>query len=97
MKILAISKDLPGGSDSRFTNELLRAEARKVWELNQMDVLREAYFSSDRTQAILILECAGVKEARAHLDELPLVKNSLIAFDVIPLVPYPGFARLFER
>ena len=31
------------------------------------------------------------------LDSLPLVQAGLIHFDVIPLVPYPGFMRLFGR
>ena len=29
------------------------------------------------------------------LNPLPLVKEGLITYDIIPLVPYPGFARLF--
>jgi hypothetical protein len=44
---------------------------------------------------VLVLECAGVSEAREVLATLPLVKEGLITFDLIPLVPYPGFARLF--
>jgi len=29
------------------------------------------------------------------LATLPLVQARLIAFDIIPLAPYPGFGRLF--
>jgi hypothetical protein len=29
------------------------------------------------------------------LGTLPLVKAGLISFELMPLVPYPGFARLF--
>jgi hypothetical protein len=43
----------------------------------------------------LVLECAGIADARAALDNLPLVQAGLITFDLIPLIPYPGFARLF--
>jgi hypothetical protein len=45
----------------------------------------------------LILECADVEEANHLLDTLPLVEARLIEFEVIPLVPYPGFERLFEE
>ena len=31
------------------------------------------------------------------LETLPLVQAGLIRFEVIPLVPYPGFGRLFEK
>jgi len=43
----------------------------------------------------LVLECADVDEANAVLSTLPLVKAGLITFELIPLGPYPGFARLF--
>ena len=60
-------------------------------------VLRELYFRQDRPEAILMLECADVAEAHQILQALPLVKEGLITFDVIPLAPYPGFARLFAE
>jgi muconolactone delta-isomerase len=73
----------------------LQAEARRVWELTQQGKLRETYFRADRDEAVLILECDSLDEARAVLDSLPLVQAGLITFDCIPLKPYPGFARLF--
>jgi hypothetical protein len=66
-----------------------------VWELYQSGVIRELYFRGDRSDAILILECADEGEAQQVLDSLPLVQAGLITFEVIPLVPYPGFGRLF--
>jgi len=42
-----------------------------------------------------MLECDGVDAARAVLDTLPLRRAGLITFDLIPLTPYSGFARLF--
>jgi len=53
------------------------------------------YFRADREEAVLVLECADVEEARAALNTLPLVREKLIGFDLIPLKAYPGFARLF--
>jgi hypothetical protein len=44
-----------------------------------------------------VLECESADEARRALSELPLVCAGLIDFQVIPLVAYPGFARLFGR
>ena len=44
---------------------------------------------------MLILECEDVEEAKGFLNTLPLVREGLITFDVIPLTPYPGFSRLF--
>ena len=96
MKILACERKVPGVRDEEFSPHL-REEAARVWELYQAGVLREIYFRQDRSSAVLVLECADVGEARTVLDTLPLAKEELIAFDIIPLAPYPGFARLFTE
>ncbi len=49
-----------------------------------------------RDEAVLALECASLEEAAAALDGLPFVRAGLIRFELVPLRPYPGFARLFE-
>jgi hypothetical protein len=95
MKILAIEHDPPDVTDDQFTPELLQAEARRAWELHQAGVIRELYFRADRSEAVLVLECADVGEARSILETLPLVREQLIGFELIPLTAYPGFARLF--
>jgi len=94
MKILAIEKDLPGASTERL-QPLLKPEARRVWELYLAGVLREIYFRADCHSAVLVMECRDVAEARQVLSGLPLVANELIEFEIIPLVAYQGFDRLF--
>lgn len=94
MKILAVERDVPGVDPSAMT-PLLRAEALRLWDLVQGGVVRETYFRADRPAAVLVLECANVEEAEQVLATLPLAQAGLIAFDVIPLAPYPGFGRLF--
>jgi muconolactone delta-isomerase len=96
MKILALENELPGAGAEKFA-PLLEAEAGRVWELTQSGALREIYFRADQHTAVLILECGGVEEARSLLASLPLAAAGLIAFDLIPLAPYPGLARLFAR
>lgn len=96
MKILAIEKDVPGITPDQFRPHL-KAEAQRAWELYQSGAFRECYFREDRPNAILILECNNISEARDILNTLPLAKEGLIAFEVIPLKPYPGFSRLFAK
>ncbi len=95
MKILAIEKEMPGVTEDQFRPHL-KAEAARVWKLVQAGQIRELYFRQDRSSAVLMLECEDAKEAGRILNSLPLVTLGLIDFDIIPLVPYPGFARLFE-
>jgi hypothetical protein len=96
MKILAIENERPGVSGDDFKPHL-KTEAARVWELYQAGVFREFYFRQDRGSAVLVLECADVEEARGVLNTLPLVKEGLIAFDIIPLIAYPGLSRLFTH
>jgi hypothetical protein len=95
MKILALEQTVPGVAAAAFTPSLLKQEATRVWELQQAGVLRETYFRQDRSDAVLILECADAAEAQRVLGTLPLVRAGPIAFEAIPLKPYPGLARLF--
>lgn len=96
MKILALEKEIPGVTDDQFTPALLKTEATRAWELQQAGIIRELYLRQDRYEAVLILECKDIEEAKSILATLPLVQSGLIEFEVIPLIPYDGFARLFS-
>jgi muconolactone delta-isomerase len=95
MRILAIEKAGPDIPKDQYL-PYLNAEAARAWELYQAGILRELYFKADRKEAVLLMECSKIEEAESALASLPLVKAGLISFDVIPLVPYPGFSRLFK-
>ena len=95
MKFLALEKELPDTTAEQFL-PLLREEARRVWEIQQAGLLREIYFDANLHTAVLVLECSAVEEAGEVLATLPLVKAGLITFDLIPLIPYDGYARLFS-
>jgi muconolactone delta-isomerase len=97
MKIIAIEKEIPGVKDEQFTPEILKKEAQHAWELYQSGSIRELYFRQGRQEAILILECKDVNDARRVLSSLPLMKAKLIDFELIPLAAYPGFSRLFAE
>jgi hypothetical protein len=94
MKFLALERELPGATAEAFQPHL-KDEARRVWELQQSGGLREIYFHAEEHTAILVLECADATEVQRLLSTFPLVQAGLIEFNVIPLAPYDGFARLF--
>jgi hypothetical protein len=96
MKVLALGRDVVTQDDPRFS-ELRPAEARRVWDMYQADVLREVHFRADRANGVLLFEVPDLAAARAAVDSLPLVAAGLIDFDLVPLRPYPGFARLFRE
>jgi hypothetical protein len=94
MKLLALEKELPGATAERF-QPLLKSEARRIWEFQQSGVVRETYFRADQHCAVLVLECGNIEEARLVLASFPFVEAGLIEFEIIPLAPYDGLARLF--
>jgi len=94
MKILAIEKEMQGVKDSDYA-PYLEAETRKVWELQQKGLIREIYFTDEHC-AVLVLEAHDKTHAREMVDELPLVQQKLIDFELMALTAYSGFARLFK-
>ena len=96
MKIFALEHEAPNATADGF-QRYAKDEARKVWELVKAGVIRELYFRVDRSEAVLVLECQTVDEAREALSTLPFVQNKLITFELIPLKAYPGFERLFSN
>jgi hypothetical protein len=94
MRILALATDLPGATAEAFA-ALGCEEAAALWALVQAGVVRETSFRADRDDAVLVLECRDLDEARERLGTLPMVRAGLIGFELIGLRPYPGFARLF--
>lgn len=96
MKIIALEKEIENANPEDFQIHS-EHEAMKVWELYKAGLIREFYFRDDKNLAVLVLECHNQFEARKILDTLPMVRNKLIDFEIIPLKAYPGFERLFAK
>jgi hypothetical protein len=95
MKILAIERQITK-NDIEDKKALLKEEAISVYKLYLENSLREIYFN-DHHNAVLILECTSIAEAKKVLGRLPLVKNRIIEFDLMELRPYTGFSRLMTE
>jgi len=68
-----------------------------VWELYSRGICREFYTRANEPgRVVLMLESASEETAREALATLPFVQLHLIDFDLIPLAPFTGLARLFQ-
>lgn len=94
VKVLALERELRSGE---IPADLLKAEAKRAWELYMAGMVREAYFRADKHEAVLVMEGPDLARIEQAVESLPLVKAGLITFDLIPLKPYDGFSRLFGR
>lgn len=106
MKFLAVDKILAEGlpTDGPPSDEVtaemrthLKAEMRAAWELYASGVVREMYSRADRPGAVFIIECDSVYDARNALDSLPLVKQGLVDYEIIPLGPFAPLKELFAE
>ena len=95
MKILAIEKEIEVAEWDNIET-MLADEAKHVFQLYLSDKLREIYFTTENN-AVIILETKDLKTAKEILDELPLVKNKKISFDIVELRPYKGLERLIQK
>ncbi len=95
MKFILLEIESPDAKAAEF-QPYLRDEAEFVWELQQQGIVREAHFRADKHTAVLVLECHDLPHAQRLASEFPLVRQGLIQFDIIPLIPYSGFSRLFK-
>ncbi len=95
MKILALEYELPA-ADPDLLEAYQAAQARRVLELTRSGVLREIYTRAEGRESVMMLECPSLQEAHDVLHDLPMAQAGLIAFEVIPLVPYDGFSRLVK-
>jgi hypothetical protein len=94
MRIIALEQECRSLQPAK-AGSVLKAEAEALWGLLQEGLVREAHFRADRKEAVLILEARDPHEAEEALARLPLVSGGYIRFELIPLTPYDGFARLF--
>jgi muconolactone delta-isomerase len=96
MRIIAISRDSKNANWDD-AGPILVQEAAHVWQLLQQGTIRDIWFRKPENDAVIILECASVAEAKKVLDGFPLVAAGLIRFSASELAAYDGFQRLFRR
>ena len=94
MKILAMEKEIEGVEWTGL-GDLLKDEARHVYNLYLSDSIREIYFTENKN-AILVIEAEDKQAAIKLLDTLPLVMSGKIKFEVMELKPYTGYERIMK-
>jgi hypothetical protein len=73
---------------------LRKAEAAKVWQLMTAGVLRSIHFIPG-PGAVLQLEAKDEVDARAYINQLPMVQAGVVTVEVLPLRPFTGLEALF--
>ena len=74
---------------------MLKQEAKVLWDLQKNGIIRNIWFTKNSREAILIIEAKDSIRTKEIIDTFPLVKEGLITYDIIELVAYDGYERLF--
>jgi len=75
--------------------QLLKQEAKVLWDLQKNGIIRNIWFTRNTREAILIIEADDTIRIKGIIDTFPLVKEGLITYDIVELVAYDGYERLF--
>ena len=96
MKILVMPKPIEGVSREELLQHAAK-EIRAVWQLYAQGICREFYTRANEPgRVVMMFESASVEDTREALATLPFAQLHLIDFDLIPLAPFTGLARLFQ-
>lgn len=94
MQFLAILKVKPGTTMDALA-PLLKPEAAKAWEMLASGALRSIHYIKGPVGAVLAFEADDEADVAAHVAGLPLVEKGLVSVEILPLMPFIGFAALF--
>jgi hypothetical protein len=94
MQYLAILRVKPVTTREQL-GSLAKPEAAAAWEMVCSGALRSIHFIEGPAGAILFFEAADRAEAAALVARLPMVEHGLLSTELLPLVPFTGFAALF--
>jgi len=91
---LVITHDKPN-VNWKEKEQLLKQEAKVIWSLQKKDIIRSIWFTKNTREAILIIEAENSIRTKEIVDTFPLVEKGLITYDIVELVAYDGYERLF--
>jgi hypothetical protein len=93
MQILAVDKISQGVTPAALEPHLPQELAATV-RLYLQEKIRTFYFRKDRPGVVFIMESENVQEAKDILATLPMVREKLLDFDLIPIGPLMPLGRL---
>jgi len=96
MQVLAIDK-VPEGVTKEMLFPHLPSELAATLNLYLQEKIRTFYFRKDRPGVVFLLETESLNEAKEILGTLPMVKENLLDFDLIPVGPLAPLGMLLQK
>lgn len=96
MQVLVIAR-VKSGIPVEQVLPFVRGEAAQAWEFYASEQIRQMYYIADMSGAIMIWEGESVESVTQEVQKLPMVKEGILACEILPLKPYTGYESLFAQ
>jgi hypothetical protein len=96
MQVLVIARIKPGIPIEQVL-PFVSAEAAQAWEFYASEQIRQMYYITDMSGAVMLWEGESVESVTQEVNKLPMVKEGILACEILPLKPYSGYAALFAQ
>ncbi|NDJ19416.1 hypothetical protein [Myxacorys almedinensis] len=73
------------------------AEAAQAWQFYASEQIRQMHYIADMSGAVMLWEGESVESVTHEVQKLPLVKEGILACEILPLKPYTGYESLFAQ
>lgn len=96
MQILVIAR-VKSGIPIEQVLFFVNPEAAQVWEFYASEQIRQMYYIADMSGAVMLWEGESLESVTQQVQKLPMVKEGILACEILPLKPYTGYASLFTQ
>ncbi|MFB2981212.1 hypothetical protein [Microseira sp. BLCC-F43] len=96
MQVLVIAR-VKSGIAIEQVLPFVSPEAAQVWKFYQSEQIRQIYYIADMSGAVILWEGESVESITQEMQKLPMVKQGILACEILPLKPYTGYASLFSQ
>jgi hypothetical protein len=96
MQVLVIAR-VKQGIPVEQVLPFVSAEAAQAWEFYTSEQIRQMYYITDMSGAVMLWEGESVESVTQEVQKLPMVKEGILACEILPLKSYSGYAALFAQ
>ncbi|MBG1265810.1 hypothetical protein [Nostoc sp. WHI] len=96
MQVLVIAR-VKSGIPIEQILPFVNPEAAQAWEFYASEQIRQMYYIADKSGAVMLWEGESVESVTQQVQKLPMVKEGILACEILPLKPYTGYASLFTQ
>jgi hypothetical protein len=96
MQFMMIAK-APQGTQMEQILPYIKPEAAKTWEFYSSGLIRSMSYIADMSGVIFLWEAPSLEAVNEAIAQLPMKKDGILNFEVIPLAQYTGIQELFAK